>query len=170
MMSSVRAALRAFARGVYDLTEIMSLVNRHMQRETKIGEFATMFYGVFSPDGRQLTYCNAGHDPPLLLRGDTIVKLETGGTVIGVVKDAVYQQEVLHLEQGDSLLFYTDGAIDAMNYDGETYGRKRLVESLIRYRALDAVSLTHQIVWDIRRFAGLATQSDDITVVVAKVL
>lgn len=170
MMASVRAALRAFARGVYDLTEIMSLVNRHMHRETRIGEFATMFYGVFSPDGRQLTYCNAGHDPPLMIRGDSVKKLETGGTLIGVVKDAVYNQEVLHLEPGDVLLFYTDGAIDAMNFDGEMYGRERLLESFIRHRSLDVQALIQQIVWDIRRFAGLATQSDDITVVAAKVI
>lgn len=169
MMASLRAALRAHAKSIYSIHEIMAQVNLHMHRDTLISEFATMLYGVFSPDGRRFTYCNAGHPPALLLRGDTIEPLEAGGMVIGVDPAAPFEQEVVHLQSGDVLLFYTDGVTEALDFDGRMYGFDRMVESLKRYRGESAATLAKQVLWDVRRFAGLVRQSDDISVVVAKI-
>lgn len=169
MMASVRSALRARALGADRIGRIMSQVNQHLHRDTLVSEFATLFYGVFAAERRILTYVNAGHDPPLLLRGDSFRELDTGGTVIGVIPEAVFDEEVIDLEPGDVIVFYTDGVVDAMNFEGESFGRDRLRASIRKYRDAEAPTLAQQIKWDTRRFAGLAPQTDDLTVVVAKV-
>lgn len=169
MMASVRSALRAHAHSIFDLNEIVSLVNRLMCRDTNPSEFATLFYGVFSPDGDRFTYCNAGHNPPLLLRGDRFIPLDVGGMVIGVYPNEPFERQVLQLESGDVIVFYTDGITEALNFQGEAYGEARLEESIRRYRELPAQTLATQLLWDVRRFVGLARQTDDITIVTAKV-
>jgi sigma-B regulation protein RsbU (phosphoserine phosphatase) len=170
LMASVRAALRAHAHSIFDINEIVGHVNRHLCRDTAINEFATLFYGVFSPDGTQLTYCNAGHDPPLVLRGIDVFRLETGGMAIGVFPAEMYQKDVVDLKPGDILAFYTDGVVDVMNFNDEKFGRQRLAESMKRYRDADARIIARQILWDVRRFAGLTERPDDLTLVVAKVI
>jgi len=169
MMASVRAALRGLAHSVLDVNEIIERVNRHLYRDTLSDEFASLFYGVFSPDGGQITYCNAGHNPPLLLRGDEFTPLETGGLVIGVSPNETFARDVLHLRPKDVLVFYTDGVTEAVNFQGESFGVERLRASMLRYRAEPAPVMAKQVLWDVRRFAGLAPQADDLTVVVAKV-
>lgn len=169
MMASVRSALRAYAHNVYDINEILSHVNRHMCRDTLTSEFATLFYGVLSPDGRTLTYCNAGHDPPLLLRDGKIIRLDVGGLAIGVIPDEAYVRDVVKLEPGDLILLYTDGVVEALNFADQAFGRQRLEESLIRYRDLHGGKIAHNVLWDVRRFVGLADQTDDITMVSIKV-
>ena len=89
--------------------------------------------------------------------------------VIGIIHDADYQQASIDLQAGDAIVFYTDGVIDALNFEGETFGRKRLRESILKHRDCPAPQFAEQIKWDTRRFAGLAKQNDDITIVVAKV-
>ena len=169
MMASVRAALRAHAQSIFDIDDITGRVNRHLCRDTLVSEFATLFYGVFSPNGRRFTYCNAGHNPPLLLRGNIFSELETGGLVIGVVPDEIYEKGVLELSSGDLLIFYTDGVTEALDYQEDLYGIDRFKESILRYRDEPAHTLANQLLWDVRRYAGLARQADDITLVVAKV-
>jgi sigma-B regulation protein RsbU (phosphoserine phosphatase) len=169
MMASVRSALRGHAHSIYEINEIMAQVNRHLCRDTVISEFATLFYGVFSPDGGQITYCNAGHEPPLLLRGDEFRRFEAGGVVIGVSPDEVFAKEVVDLEPGDVLVFCTDGVTEALNFEDQAFGRRRLQESILRYRNEEVSTLAKQLLWDVRRFAGLAPQVDDITIVAARV-
>ncbi|MCH7814667.1 MAG: SpoIIE family protein phosphatase, partial [Planctomycetes bacterium] len=169
MMASVRSALRAHAHSIYDLHEIIAQVNQHLCRDTQISEFATLFYGVFDAKGGRITYCNAGHEPPLLLRGHKLRRLEAGGMVIGVRPDERFAMDVVSLESGDVLVFYTDGVTEALNFDGQAFGRERLADSIRRYRDEPAQTLAQQLLWDVRRFAGLAPQTDDITIVVAKV-
>ena len=169
MMASVRSALRSHAHSIYEINEVMAQVNRHLFRDTLISEFATLCYGVFSPDGGRFTYCNAGHEPPLLLRADEFRRLEVGGMVIGVSAEATFDKEMIDLQPGDILVFVTDGVTEALNFQGEQFGRPRLRESILRYRREDARSMANQVLWDVRRFTGLARQTDDLTVVVAKV-
>ncbi|MCP4592127.1 MAG: SpoIIE family protein phosphatase [bacterium] len=176
MMASVRSALRAHAHSIYNLDEIVTLVNRHMSRDTLSSEFATLFYGVLSADGRRLTYCNAGHEPGLLFRtaehgpmGSRVHELSTGGMVIGVDPDTEYSRGIVDLQPGDILVSYTDGVNEALDFDERMFGRERLRESVWRYAKLDAPTLAKQLLWDVRRFVGLARQTDDITIVVAKV-
>jgi len=169
LMASVRSALRGHARSIFEINDVIAQVNRHLFRDTLASEFVTLFYGVFSPDGGQITYCNAGHEPPLLLRGQQMRRLNAGGMVIGVSPDAAYAHEVVDLLPGDVLVFVTDGITEAMNFQGEAYGRERLEDSLRRYSHEEVRILATQLVWDVRRFTGLAPQNDDITLVAVRV-
>ncbi len=168
-MASVRAALRAHAKSIYHLDQIMVEVNRHICRDTLLNEFVTAFYGVFSRDGRSFTFSNAGHEPVILLREGRIESLDVGGTVLGIDRDAVYQRGRIDLHPGDLLVFLTDGVLEAMDHDGHAYGRARLNESILRHANLDAPQIAKQLLWDVRRFVGLAKQSDDLTLVVVRV-
>jgi len=169
MMASVRAALRAHAHSIYDLDDIVALVNEHMCRDTLASEFATLFYGVFSADGARLTYCSAGHEPGLLFRDNRVMELSTGGLVIGVSPNARYSRGVIDLHAGDVLVAVTDGVTEALDFQDRAYGRDRLIASVRRYADLDAPPLAKQLLWDVRRFVGLSAQTDDITIVAAKV-
>lgn len=168
MMASVRSALRAFAHYGSDLQEVMTQINRHMCRDTLVSEFATIVFGYFSGDGKKLTYSNAGHLPILLLRDGQYTELITGGMVIGVDPTSEYEVETIDIHTGDILVFVSDGVTEAMDFQDQLYGWDRLLQSIQKHQALNANLLAQQILWDVRRFAGLAEQSDDITIVVVK--
>ena len=170
MMASIRASLRAVAHDTGDVSHALGQVNRHLHRDTRDNEFATMIFGAFDGQGGLFTYCNAGHPPPLLLRGDRFVELAAGGLVLGVHPGEVYGSETLALRGGDIIVMYTDGVTEAMGFAGAPFGRERLLGSVWRHRECDARHLASQLLWDVRRFVGLSEQSDDITVVVARVL
>lgn len=169
LMASVRTGLRAHAHDTYHIKDIMEKVNRGLCRDTLVNEFVTLFYGVFAPDGSQLTYSNAGHEPPLLLRADQVLRLRSGGMALGIDPAEVYQTDIVALQSGDVIVMVTDGVTEAMNFGDEPFGRDRLIESARRHRDLDATGMAKQLLWDVRRFVGLADKIDDLTLVVAKV-
>src|SRR6185436_5492614 len=143
--------------------------NKQMCRETTVSEFATAFYGVITPDARRFTYCNAGHDPPLLLRDGKLTHLGTGGMVLGVDMAATFQREVVALRSGDVVLLYTDGIVEGLNFEDERFGRERLAQSLTRNANEPAQLVAQNILWDLRRFRGLADRTDDVSLVVLKI-
>ena len=167
--SMLRGAMRASAEACYELGELFTLLNRQLCRETHAREFATMVMAVISPDGRELTYCSAGHEPLLLVRDGELQPLEDGGLVIGIDPAQTYQATKVPLQPGDFLLLYTDGAIDGMNFAGETFGRERLNTALATHASLPPTEAVRSIEWDLRRFIGLAEQADDITLIGVRV-
>lgn len=169
LMASIRSALRAYAPLCGEPADTMSRLNRQMHLDTLVQEFATMVYGELSADGKLFTYCNAGHPPPILLRGENLIELTVGGLAIGVESGEVFEQESVRLEPDDAVFMVTDGVTEAMDFNGATFGRERLLASIWKNRSLGTEQLARQILWDVRRFAGLAEQSDDITIVVIRV-
>ena len=130
IMASVRAFLRAQVDNVYNLSEVVRRINLMVHRDTKIGEFVTLFYGVLNANTRRFTYCNAGHPAPLLLRAGKVTELSASDNmVLGISVDEVYKQFFVDLQQGDMLLLYTDGVTDAANFASERFGRQRLIEA-----------------------------------------
>jgi len=93
---------------------------------TRIGEFASLFYGVLSANGREFTYCNAGHNPPILYRSGAFRFLEHGGMILGVSDAESFSRQTIRLRKDDVIILYTDGLLDATNFSGETFGRQRL--------------------------------------------
>lgn len=172
MMASVRSALRSNARRVTDISEIIQSVNNRLQHDTLANEFATAFYMELSAGGR-IKYCNAGHEPLLLLRRGEIRTLDVGGLALGILEDAEYHSAEETLEPGDVLVIFTDGMMEAMNYHGEAYGRERLHNSVRLHGSmppdLPVDMIAKQLLWDVRRFVGLAPVTDDITLVVTRV-
>lgn len=171
LMASVRSSLRAFTQDIYDLDEVMSRVNRAMVRDTLDNEFATLFYGVFNPQSRRLTYCNAGHEPPILLRGDQVIPLDIGGMIIGVDALQEYEKSIVDLMPGDYLLMYTDGLTEAFNYANKQFGRERIEQAVRECAAqqMNAETAIKHILWQLRNFTGLRSPVDDTTIVMIRV-
>lgn len=169
LMASVRASLRAYAQDVYDIDEIMSRVNIALSRDTLTNEFATLFYGVLDPATGRMTYCNAGHEPPLLLRRGEIVQLDVGGTVVGIDQHHRYDKGLVHLQENDLLLLYTDGLCDAQNFNNERFGRPRVHKAMREVAGGSAQDALNHILWEMRRFVGLKHSIDDTTLVVVKI-
>ncbi len=182
LMASVRASLRAYAQDVYDLDEIVRRVNQALSRDTRDNEFASLWYGVIDPLKLRLTYCSAGHEPPIVVRvakgrKPTMADLDeltVGGMVVGIDPHQRYQRAVFDIRQGDVIFAYTDGLSDASNFDGERFGKKRIRESLIRCLsekpAASAVEVVDRVLWDLRQFVGLSrARSDDKTLVAVRV-
>lgn len=169
IMASVRASLRAHVDNIYYLYEVMRRVNQMLCRDTKVGEFVTLFYGVLDVSTRRLTYCNAGHPPPLLLRDGRVSELASNNMVLGIDPAEPYEQVVFELRTGDILLMYTDGLTDAMNFQRQTWGKARLIEAFAKGGA-SAEAVSQTILWEMRRFAGLTERNDDVTMIVLKVV
>ncbi|RME39699.1 MAG: GAF domain-containing protein [Planctomycetota bacterium] len=168
MMASIRASLRANLRRFETPGAAVRAVNRHLCRDTLVHEFASLFCGLFSADGGELTFSNAGHLPPLLLRDGAFAELDAEGMVIGVDPEVVFAERKLSVCRGDVIVMVTDGVTEAINFDGEAFGSERLRASIRRHAELEAEQLARQILWDVRRFVGLTEQSDDITIVAIK--
>lgn len=168
MMSMFRGTMRAYADGGYNrhsLDEIIHKLNRVACSECRDGEFITMFIASIDTNSNTLTYCSCGHEPALLLRDDKIIELEEGGLVLGIMPETVYTTKTIEFRQGDTLLMYTDGLIDAMNFYGETWGRNRLIEAVRHLGRNTAEQLVYNLLQYRRRFVGLAKRTDDTSIV-----
>ncbi len=168
IMASVRAFLRAQVDNVYYLYEIVRRINAMLCRDTRPGEFVTLFYGVLDAKTHRLTYCNAGHPPAMLLRDGCVSELGSENLVLGVDENEPYAQAIVDLLPGDTLLLYTDGLADAMNFNQEIFGRQRIVEAFAKGGAT-ADTVAQNILWEMRRFVGLTRRSDDVTIVVVRI-
>jgi serine phosphatase RsbU (regulator of sigma subunit) len=169
LMASVRASLRAYAQDVYDLDHIIDRVNQALTRDTLDNEFSTLWYGVFDPITMRLTYCNAGHEPTLLMRGGQLHHLDAGGMLLGIDETQSYTKGLFDLKPGDMLLLYSDGLPDALNDREERFGRERveaLMHDIADMTAHDAIS---HILWQVRQFTGVRRSVDDTTLVAIKV-
>jgi len=171
MMSMFRGTARAYADGGYarhSMEEIIHKLNRVACHECKDGEFITLFIARIDTQANTLTYCNCGHEPGILLRNGKIIELNEGGLVLGITPETHYNTQTVPFEQNDCLLMYTDGLIDAMNFDGQTWGRQRLLDVLRDQPPSCAEYLVHNILAYRRRFVGLASQTDDTSIVAVR--
>ncbi len=169
IMASFRASLLAEIRNNYAISTIMSKVNRLLWESTDSNQFVTAFYGVLDENRRVLTFCNAGHNPVLLIRGDgTSLLLETGGLILGAFENSVYQESYLGIGPGDVLLLYTDGVTENFNDLGEEFGMERLLELVSSHRHLHAKEMASLLQEQILDFAADKTIQDDFTLVVLK--
>jgi sigma-B regulation protein RsbU (phosphoserine phosphatase) len=166
IMASVRAALRAQVDNVYYLYEVIRRVNVMLFRDTTASEFVTLFYGVLDARNKQFTFCNAGHPPGLIRRGEEIIELTAENMVLGIDPDEQYRQNVVQLRTGDVLLLYTDGLTDAMNFEKEIFGKQRLLD-VFKQSGNTAELVAEHILWEVRKYVGMAERTDDITMIVA---
>ena len=172
LMASIRASLRAHAANVYEMSDVLAKVNRDLCGDTAVSDYATLFYGVIDAQQRRFTYANAGHVPPLLIRDGRCCHLTTGGGVIGIEPDFTWRQDTMVLSPGDVLLAFSDGLTEAMDFRDEPFGHARAERAALAAveQGFDARRIARHVVWEMRRFAGLQTRLDDLTLVVIKVL
>ena len=145
-------------------------MNRALCRRGLESRFVTLMFGMVSPEGR-LTYCNAGHNPPLVIGRSGIRRLEEGGPVVGLLEFAPYGQDTVALAAGDMVIVFSDGVSEALNAAGEEYGDERL-EALASSlgTGTPAPELVQRIISSVQEFTTGAPQSDDITVMVIRYL
>jgi sigma-B regulation protein RsbU (phosphoserine phosphatase) len=168
--ASLHAAVRAYAPAAdRNCGELLEEVNRLLFETTSAERFVTMFYAVYDPPTRTLTWTNAGHCPALCLgSGGQITRLESLTVPVGVVNNVRRLQETLVLEPGDLLCIHSDGISEASNLHDEEFGQRRLIEVLASNRRLAAGSLCAAVLNHVREFSRGCPQSDDLTVVAAK--
>jgi len=172
MMSCFRGAVRAYVDTDCSreaIQETISRLNKMACNECASGEFISLFYAIIDVKDMAMTYCSCGHEPIVLIRDGQITELEKGGLVLGVDPQAEYEIETVGLKDGDCLLFYTDGLIDAANFDGELWGRESLLKTVKKFTKGSARQMVKNILRYRRRFVGLARQIDDTSIIVVKV-
>lgn len=169
LMSSLRASLHAGAASGIDPAATAARLNGFVYASTKAENFITGFFGVVSPADGEVRFANAGHEPPLLLRGEGRVEpVEGGGLMLGAFPEAPYEEIRFRLEPGELMLLYTDGVTEAMNRDEEFYGEERLRRALGAGEGRSAAAVLRELVEDVGRFTDGAEPSDDITLVAVR--
>lgn len=164
IMSSLQAAFRLAATRGDDPADWCRDLNQLLFRSLRDTEFVTAVFGILSPDRRRFVFCNAGHNPPLVLRESGEVEwLSTGGTILGAFADTKYARKEIALAPGDIAVLYTDGVTEAFSPGGEQFGEERLVESVRASRGGDATERCLALVREVRRYVN-GPLPDDLTV------
>jgi sigma-B regulation protein RsbU (phosphoserine phosphatase) len=199
LMCTVQASLRSQAQTVNGhLTELVSSMNRLLHVSTDAASYATFFYAQFDERTGLLTYVNAGHNPPIIVRAAKSVKVQgvgasahetmipgegisgrngrrevrlltKGGPIIGAFDDCVYEQETIQMESGDLLVAYTDGVTEARDAGDIEFGETNLQRIIDSSTNVSAHELSERIVQGVRDWCGDVPPHDDLTLVVMKV-
>jgi len=166
LMSNMQAVLTSLASENIAPSELCAKLNRIMCGNTPLRKFVTCFYGDLDVSTKKLTFTNAGHNPPMLMRvNGECIRLDEGGPVIGAFCESRYNQQEIQLREGDKLLLFTDGVTEARDASGEEFGEQRLQECLRSYRGSNAAELRTMILNEVRHFCADDFE-DDATLMV----
>jgi serine phosphatase RsbU (regulator of sigma subunit) len=169
LMSSLHAAVRAQATTRLSACEVVSAINDYIYDNTPSNRYVTLFYSELDPRTHQLTYINAGHNAPILVRrSGEVTRLDVGGFPLGITPDGAYREGWSRLEAGDVLVIYSDGVTESLNEAEEEFGEARLIEVIRQHRDRTAAGLRDRIDEALTRFVGKARTVDDLTLVILK--
>jgi sigma-B regulation protein RsbU (phosphoserine phosphatase) len=171
LMATFQASLKTRAATASRPAELAGQLNNYACSSSQDGRrFTTAFLAEYDPASRRLTYVNAGHNPPLLLRSAAAIeRLTAGGIPLGIRQDAGYESNVVTLGSGDWLAIFTDGVTEAQNRASQEYGEARLIAVLNAGAGAAPQALLQRIMVDLDWFVGDAPQHDDITLMLLKV-
>ena len=169
------ALLTAVIQGVFSSqawsgtppSETLSKVNQAIIRRAIESRFCTAFYAVVHANG-QMTYCNAGHNPPMLFTKTGVKRLEKGGTILGLFELATFEEDTITVEPGDILVAFSDGVTEALSASGDEYGEDRLIACVDAAKGKSLQELLDGIFFSVREFCTGAVQSDDVTALVLR--
>ncbi len=169
LMANLQANLRSqSAIALAEPQRFLQSVNQLFCQNTTESAYATLFFGEYDDGARRLRYSNCGHYSPLVLRrDDTLERLNSTATVLGLFPEWSCSVEETTLRNGDVLALYTDGITEAFDGDGEEFGEERLAELLRQHRGLTAQAMLAAILDEVQQFSA-HKQHDDITLIVAK--
>jgi sigma-B regulation protein RsbU (phosphoserine phosphatase) len=172
LMANTQAALRALALVNIPLPDMVSRINDLLYANTSSDKFVTFFCGKLNTLAKTFTFCNAGHNPPLLLRADGSLEfLSDGGLILGIMEALIpYEEKTVSLGVNDVLVCFTDGVSEALNEQHEEFTDDRLETSLRACAMGTTQAIVERITADVQAHAGAAPQSDDITMLVLKSL
>jgi serine phosphatase RsbU (regulator of sigma subunit) len=173
VMAASRSIFRVLAASHTSVEEVMTIGNACLNRDIKKGMFVALVYAVLDPQQKMLTLSNAGQTQPIISRKDqsapAYIDTEGDRFPLGIVKRCKYLETHVSLKPGDTLVFYTDGVVEAMNAKEELYGFERFMASIEEGRALGAEALLAKLMDDVSRYVGDAEPHDDLTMVVMQV-
>jgi serine phosphatase RsbU (regulator of sigma subunit)/CRP-like cAMP-binding protein len=169
-MAISRSVLRASAIAEPDAARAIEHANRLLAADSTRGMFVTLFFGIFEPRARSLTYVNAGHNPPLLLRATKhrLERLSQHGLALGVDPTGSWASHTLEFDENDLLVLYTDGVTEALNGQDEFFGEARLARILKASAGTSAAEVVRAIDRGVDEFVGGRPLADDVTLVVLR--
>jgi sigma-B regulation protein RsbU (phosphoserine phosphatase) len=147
---------------------LVGQLNRQLYANTSPEKYATFFFAIYDEATCALTYTNAGHLPPLLVRSGEFINLDPTGTVVGAFPFAKYEERTLALEEGDILVAYTDGVVEPENPYGEMFGENRLKDMVLRYARAGASEIIAHTMEAVIQWTGSEELQDDMTMIVAR--
>src|SRR5262249_19269403 len=146
---------------------LITRLNLGLFRRAIESRFLTTFYGILDANGA-FTYCNAGHNPPLLVSPSGIRRLDKGGVVLGLFEQAAFDEATVQLEKGDLIVAFSDGVTEAMNPENEESTDDRLLASAEKHSGGTPRQMLDAVLADVQAFCAGATPSDDVTVVAVR--
>jgi serine phosphatase RsbU (regulator of sigma subunit) len=168
-MAGMKGTLGASVKGLFDITQIMKRVNTELSLGGEVSSLVGLFYGVLNTHNGFLTYCNAGHNPPLIVtRTGEVIFLQEGGLLMGVIKEADYIYGTVQLHSGDVLVLYTDGITETMNVNDEEFDVAGLADSVLKHRDMNAEQIVGSVLKAMNTHGQDNPQADDRTLVVVK--
>ncbi|HBY60916.1 MAG TPA: serine/threonine protein phosphatase, partial [Solibacterales bacterium] len=172
---SVEAAAAAVGNGgtghaatCVSTSALVTQLNQQLYDYTSAEKYATFFLAFYDDETGEMSYTNAGHLPPLLIRGGEAQRLEINGMVVGAFPFARYGESRVRLESGDLLVCYTDGVTEPENEYGEMFGEERLIEVLTRNARRDEDQIAAAVTGAVRQWTGSPELQDDMTLVLAR--
>jgi sigma-B regulation protein RsbU (phosphoserine phosphatase) len=174
MMATLQASLRGQTiKPSGGPAEIIQMINKLVYDGSASNRYATFFYGQYDPLSRQFLYVNAGHNPPILCRPwngrPEIIRLEEGGTVVGLFPEYSYSEARVQLQKDDVLVLFTDGISEAMNAKDEEWDDPRLIDCICQSVSRSAADIISHILNSVDAFTAGAEQHDDMTLVVVRI-
>ena len=164
LMAMLYAGFRSLLKVIYPVVEVVARLNNLITDTTAEGYYATFFFGIYNHETHELTYSNAGHNSPILLRdGGSIERLQIGGVVLGFLKDQEYRQAQITLRSGDCLILYTDGITEVMNSEGEEFGEERLIDFIKKNRKKNYSGIKKLLIQELNKFSAQQELADDAT-------
>jgi phosphoserine phosphatase RsbU/P len=172
LMATMQASLRTIAGEDAPLADLVARLNRYACAHSLGGQrFTTAILGQYDTVTRRLIYVNAGHNAPVLRRGNgSLEKLEVGGLPLGIESSVSYETATVELQPGDALILYTDGVVEAFNAAGEEFGNPRWFATVMGLPAGSAADSLRFLMGKVDAFVGATRQSDDITCLVFRCL
>ncbi|RKX18318.1 MAG: hypothetical protein DRP26_05435, partial [Candidatus Zixiibacteriota bacterium] len=153
IMASFRASLKAEIRNNFAIRTIFAKVNSLLYESIERENYVTAVYGVLDIKNHVFTFSNAGHNPPLLFKSDgEVIELQEGGIALGMFANSLYEERPLYIENGDILLFYTDGVTEAINKEGQEFGLNRLKNLVEDNRKSSAKDIINNITNTVFKF------------------
>ena len=171
LMASLQASLRALTS--VEVTEPTAIIQRLNQllcdSQSQTSKYVTFFYAILKHETGDLTYVNAGHCYPLVLKvnGD-VHRLDVGGTVLGFFRDANYRRGTYKVEPGDVMIFYTDGVSELTNAEEEEFGVDRIVATVQKHKTESVFTICSALEKALHDYRGTQHQGDDITFILLK--
>ena len=171
LMANIQAFLRIICKQGMNISDATGVINNLITSNTSDGKFITFFWGMLNEKNLNFEYVNAGHNPPLLIRNKKIHKLERGGIILGVMKTNLpYDSESVILEKDDVIVLFTDGVTEAKNINDDEFSDERFEALCLKYSKLSSSEMIEKINIEIRKFSDGTFQSDDITILILKVI